>query len=58
MFLILCFIPSHKQDQEELFDKILRGDYEFLQPFWDDVSESAKVTTPVFLMRKLQGVCN
>ncbi|XP_065058656.1 serine/threonine-protein kinase DCLK2-like isoform X2 [Rhopilema esculentum] len=44
-YILLCGFPpfrSHKQDQEELFDKILRGDYEFLQPFWDDVSESAK----------------
>jgi len=44
-YILLCGFPpfrSQKQDQEELFDKILRCDYEFLKPFWDDVSESAR----------------
>ena len=37
------FIFSADNDQEELFDKILDGKFEFLSPFWDDVSSSAKV---------------
>eukprot|EP00794_Sanderia_malayensis_P007292 gene7292-8107_t len=44
-YILLCGFPpfrSQKQDQEELFDKILNGEFEYLSPFWDDVSESAK----------------
>ncbi|XP_067119697.1 serine/threonine-protein kinase DCLK1-like isoform X2 [Centruroides vittatus] len=29
-------------DQDELFDQILAGKYEFNSPYWDDVSNSAK----------------
>ncbi|CAJ1099321.1 serine/threonine-protein kinase DCLK1-like [Octopus vulgaris] len=32
--------PSN--NQEELFDKILSGHFEFISPFWDEVSSSAK----------------
>lgn len=32
-------------DQDELFDLILTGEFEYLSPFWDDISESAKVGT-------------
>ena len=38
----LHFSASH--DQEELFDRIMRGDYEYLSPFWDDVSDGPKVS--------------
>ena len=30
-------------DQDELFDLILAGEFEYLSPFWDDISDSAKV---------------
>ena len=33
----------YSNDQEELFDMILCGDYVYLSPFWDDISESGKV---------------
>ena len=33
---------SEASDQDELFDKIVTGDYEFISPFWDDISNSAK----------------
>ncbi|XP_057312429.1 serine/threonine-protein kinase DCLK1-like isoform X2 [Hydractinia symbiolongicarpus] len=44
-YILLCGFPpfrSVNHDQEELFDKILRGDFEYLSPFWDDVSESPR----------------
>ncbi|XP_050416467.1 serine/threonine-protein kinase DCLK1 [Patella vulgata] len=44
-YILLCGFPpffSAKDNQEELFDKILEGKFEFKQPYWDDVSESAK----------------
>ncbi|RWS25425.1 serine/threonine-protein kinase DCLK1-like protein [Leptotrombidium deliense] len=29
-------------DQDELFDQILRGNFEFTSPYWDQNSNSAK----------------
>ena len=37
-------ICSATGDQDELFDRIMAGTYDFISPFWDDVSSSAKVT--------------
>ena len=42
---MLCGFPpfrSPNKDQDELFDLIVTGDYEFLAPDWDDVSQQAK----------------
>ena len=33
---------SAKKDQDELFDLIMEGDYEFLSPYWDNISNEAK----------------
>ncbi|XP_054709772.1 LOW QUALITY PROTEIN: serine/threonine-protein kinase DCLK1-like [Uloborus diversus] len=44
-YILLCGFPpfvSQTNDQVELFDQILAGEYEFTKPFWDDVSDSAK----------------
>lgn len=44
-YIMLCGFPpfrSPNKDQDELFDLILAGDFEFLAPFWDDVSDIAK----------------
>ncbi|XP_078371509.1 serine/threonine-protein kinase DCLK1-like isoform X4 [Oculina patagonica] len=42
-YILLCgFPPFRSPDQDELFDLILAGEFEYLSPFWDDMSESAK----------------
>lgn len=44
-YILLCGFPpfvSATNNQEELFDQILRGNYEFHSPYWDDISESAR----------------
>lgn len=44
-YILLCGFPpfvSATNNQEELFDQILRGHYEFHSPYWDDISESAR----------------
>jgi len=44
-YILLCGFPpfrSTNHDQEELFDKILNGDFEYLSPFWDDVTEGPR----------------
>ncbi|KXJ04761.1 Serine/threonine-protein kinase DCLK3, partial [Exaiptasia diaphana] len=44
-YIMLCGFPpfrSAKRDQDELFDLIQAGDFEFLSPYWDKVSNDAK----------------
>ncbi|XP_046471949.1 uncharacterized protein [Neodiprion pinetum] len=45
MYILLCGFPpfvSPENEQEELFERILSGHYEYTAPYWDSVSESAK----------------
>ncbi|KAK9498719.1 hypothetical protein O3M35_003292 [Rhynocoris fuscipes] len=45
LYIMLCGFPpfvSPNNDQEELFDDILNGQYGFPSPYWDDVSELAR----------------
>lgn len=45
MYILLCGFPpfvSPENEQEELFERILSGHYEYTAPYWDCVSESAK----------------
>ncbi|XP_076359550.1 serine/threonine-protein kinase DCLK1-like isoform X1 [Tachypleus tridentatus] len=44
-YILLSGFPpfvSETNDQDELFDQILAGKFEFTSPFWDDISDSAK----------------
>lgn len=44
-YIMLCGFPpfrSANRDQEELFDLIQDGEFEFLPPYWDSISDSAK----------------
>ncbi|CAJ0927722.1 unnamed protein product [Ranitomeya imitator] len=45
-YILLCGFPPFRgsgDDQEVLFDQILMGQVDFPSPYWDNVSESAKV---------------
>ncbi|XP_012219422.2 serine/threonine-protein kinase CG17528 isoform X1 [Linepithema humile] len=45
LYILLCGFPpfvSLENEQEELFERILSGQYEFTSPYWDTVSDSAK----------------
>lgn len=45
LYIMLCGFPpfvSANNNQEELFDDILSGQYGFPAPYWDDVSDLAK----------------
>jgi len=43
VYILLCgFPPFYAENDAQLFEKIKRGDYRFLQPYWDPVSDSAK----------------
>jgi len=44
-YILLCGFPpfrSVERDQDELFEVIQLGDYEFLSPYWDNISDAAK----------------
>ena len=45
LYILLCGFPpfsSRTNNQEELFDQILSGLFEFNSPDWDDISYTAK----------------
>ncbi|XP_063626025.1 calcium/calmodulin-dependent protein kinase type 1 [Cydia splendana] len=42
-YILLCgYPPFYDEKDENLFAQILKGDFEFDSPYWDDISESAK----------------
>ncbi|XP_032369075.1 calcium/calmodulin-dependent protein kinase type 1D [Etheostoma spectabile] len=42
-YILLCgYPPFFEKNETRLFSKIMRGEYAFHSPFWDDISESAK----------------
>jgi hypothetical protein len=46
----LCgYPPFYDENNQELFQQIMKGDYEFDSPHWDDISREGKATTsPTF----------
>ncbi|XP_073532717.1 serine/threonine-protein kinase DCLK3 [Phyllobates terribilis] len=45
LYVLLCGFPpfrSPERNHEELFETIQRGEYEFLSPYWDNISSEAK----------------
>lgn len=42
-YILLCgYQPFYDENDSVLFQLILKGEYEFDSPYWDDISESAK----------------
>ncbi|XP_053499826.1 calcium/calmodulin-dependent protein kinase IGb [Ictalurus furcatus] len=42
-YILLCgYPPFYEESETRLFLKIMKAQYEFDSPFWDDISESAK----------------
>ncbi|XP_022804611.1 calcium/calmodulin-dependent protein kinase type 1-like isoform X1 [Stylophora pistillata] len=42
-YILLCgYPPFYDESDANLFGQIMRGDYEFDSPYWDDISDSAK----------------
>uniref|UniRef100_A0A3Q4GER9 non-specific serine/threonine protein kinase n=1 Tax=Neolamprologus brichardi TaxID=32507 RepID=A0A3Q4GER9_NEOBR len=44
-YILLCGFPpfrSENNQQEDLFDQILRGQLDFPSPYWDNITDSAK----------------
>ncbi|KAK6314865.1 hypothetical protein J4Q44_G00143940 [Coregonus suidteri] len=42
-YILLCgYPPFYDENDSKLFEQILKADYEFDEPYWDDISDSAK----------------
>eukprot|EP00051_Salpingoeca_urceolata_P019977 m.295733 g.295733 ORF g.295733 m.295733 type:complete len:321 (+) comp19516_c1_seq9:94-1056(+) len=42
-YILLCgYPPFYDDDDDVLFEQIMRGDFEYDSPYWDDISTSAK----------------
>ncbi|MBN3303365.1 KCC1G kinase, partial [Amia calva] len=42
-YILLCgYPPFYEETESKLFAKIMKAEYEFDSPFWDDISDSAK----------------
>jgi len=43
LYILLCgFPPFYGDDEDEIYDRIEVGDYNFPSPYWDPISEEAK----------------
>jgi serine/threonine protein kinase len=43
VYILLCgFPPFYADNDAQLFEKIKKGQYEFLKPYWDPISDGAK----------------
>jgi len=42
-YILLCgYPPFYEENDQKLFEQILKADYEFDSPYWDDISQAAK----------------
>ena len=42
-YILLCgYPPFYDENDANLFAQILKGEFEFDSPYWDDISDSAK----------------
>ncbi|CDQ97535.1 unnamed protein product [Oncorhynchus mykiss] len=43
-YILLCgYPPFYDENDSKLFEQILKADYEFDAPYWDDISDSGKL---------------
>nr|XP_054749893.1 calcium/calmodulin-dependent protein kinase type 1-like [Lytechinus pictus] len=43
-YILLCGYPPFYDDNDAaLFQQIMKGEYEFDSPYWDDISDSANI---------------
>lgn len=42
-YILLCgYEPFYDEDEQVMYKKIVKGDYEFDSPYWDNITENAK----------------
>jgi len=43
IYILLCgFPPFYADNDAQLYEKIKKGEFEFLRPYWDPISDTAK----------------
>eukprot|EP00163_Fabomonas_tropica_P005528 TRINITY_DN1506_c0_g1_i2.p2 TRINITY_DN1506_c0_g1~~TRINITY_DN1506_c0_g1_i2.p2 ORF type:complete len:151 (+),score=45.13 TRINITY_DN1506_c0_g1_i2:1120-1572(+) len=43
LYILLCgFPPFYEENTAKLFEQIMRGDFDYPEPYWDDISPTAK----------------
>uniref|UniRef100_A0A3Q3GQW9 Calcium/calmodulin-dependent protein kinase 1Da n=1 Tax=Labrus bergylta TaxID=56723 RepID=A0A3Q3GQW9_9LABR len=48
-YILLCgYPPFYDENDSKLFEQILKADYEFDAPYWDDISDSGEPLPPSF----------
>lgn len=54
-YILLCgYPPFYDENDANLFAQILKGDFEFDSPYWDEISDSAKD----FIRHLICGSCS
>ena len=43
VFRLCGYEPFYDDDETTMYKKIVKGDYEFDSPWWDNITENAKV---------------
>lgn len=52
--LRLCgYPPFYDENDSKLFEQILKAEYEFDSPYWDDISDSGIVHIKLFFLSSL-----
>ncbi|KAG8127886.1 hypothetical protein E2320_014779 [Naja naja] len=47
-YILLCgYPPFYDENDTKLFEQILKAEYEFDSPYWDDISDSGLLETPL-----------
>lgn len=46
----LCgYPPFYDENDSKLFEQILKAEYEFDSPYWDDISDSGRCLAPLWV---------
>ena len=57
-YILLCgYPPFYDENDANLFAQILKGEYEFDSPYWDEISDSAKVSLNLIEIAHLVNPC-
>ncbi|KAF2975972.1 hypothetical protein EK904_012700 [Melospiza melodia maxima] len=53
-YILLCgYPPFYDENDSKLFEQILKAEYEFDSPYWDDISESGKIAGDTALNKNI-----
>ncbi|EDO29114.1 predicted protein, partial [Nematostella vectensis] len=54
-YILLCgFEPFYDETDQQMFQRILKCDYDFVSPWWDDVSSGAKNSIQILYVNSIQ----